>query len=236
MARIHNIHADGSWRYSGKHEKYPVQPGETWQVGKHLFICADVENTQLEIIDGHTTTFMYADPPYSGGVARSYRTKAGIDGDKGREVNFRNLIQSIIKPASVNRTVAYLETGVKSIGSLETAVLETGAKITGKWDITFYGSKPAVLIAADFRESPAADHPDFTGKDDADTPSIAIQHWKQTNPDGRVTDSCAGRGLTARSAEAHGYRSLNVELSPFRMAEALDSVSVLAGIPAERIL
>ena len=229
----HNIADDGSWQYSGKHADYPVRPGDVWKVDRHLFVCSDAEQDQQPWtragVRTESVTFVYADPPYSAGIARSYRRKAGIDGGTSAPVDFPVLIGRFVSAARLAGTVAYLEAGVKTVDQVADACTHVGAKITGRWNITFYGKQPACLIAADFRPDPAADHPDFEGADDEHTPAIAIAHWAKTHPNGTVLDPCSGRGLTSRSADAGGYRSVNLELSQYRIAEALHRLHKVTG-------
>lgn len=239
MVTRHNIANDGTWRYSGKHTDYPVEPGDVWIVGRHRFVCGDMEADPQPWRDADVFTreiaCVYADTPYTAGLARSYRTKAGVDGGPGRTVDYDHLIARFVAAAQDARTVAYVETGVKSGDKVADVGARLGAEITGRWNITFYKTKPAVLLAVDFRDDPADDHPDFEGVDDDHTPLLAIEHWKRRQPYGFILDPCSGRGLTARSAQQAGYQSVNIELSPFRMAEALHSVAQLAGITPERI-
>ena len=233
MVKIHNIGEDGSWHYSGKHKSFPVEAGDIWQVGEHLFICGDIEgSTRIdEVIMADPPTLVYADPPWGAGLARSYRTKAGVDNGAGRSVDFHNLIQSLLIPAKAYKTIAYVENGVREERVLKEILLGMGAKITGQWAITYYKTKPAVLYAADFRDNPINDHPDFTGLDDEHTPAVALRNREK----GVVLDPCAGRGLTARTAQMLGWKSINHELSPFRMAEALDSMKRMTDLPVKRV-
>lgn len=230
----HNIAKDGTWRYTNKHLEIPVAPGETWKVGNHLFVCGDIEgrSTLNTVLEQTPPTLIYADPPWGAGLARSYRTKAGVDNGSGRPVDYNALIHSLISPARQAQTVAYVENGVRQEKALLNTLRSMGAEITGRWDITYYGTKPAILVAADFRESPAADHPDFNGLDDGDTPRVALCH----RPIGTVLDPCAGRGLTARSAETAGWKSVNHELSPYRLAEAIASIASMTGLTPERVI
>lgn len=240
MVNRHNIAADGSWRYTGQHDSFPIAPGEVWAVDRHLFVCADAERQEqpwtLAGVRTETIAFVYADPPYSAGIARSYRTKAGVDGGKGAPVDYPNLIQQFVAAARLNETVAYVESGVKTVDQVADACQAVGAEITGRWNISFYGKEPARLIAADFRPQPVNDHPDFEGVDDDDTPALAVAHWARRRPNGLVLDPCAGRGLTARTAQQSGYRSVNVELSPYRLAEAIASVARLTGTNPIRVV
>jgi len=235
--KIHNIAEDGSWRYSGKHKDIPVQPGDIWRVGEHIFVCGDIEGDQASsplstLLKSHPPTLIYADPPWGSGLARSYRTKAGSDNGSGRAVDFPNLIRSLLLPAKTYKTVAYVENGVREERVLKETLIEMGATITGHWNTTYYKTKPAILYAADFRPVPQTDHPDFTGVDDEYTPLMALRH----HPVGTVLDPCAGRGLTARTAQTLGWKSINHELSPYRMAEALDSIFRMTDQPIERVL
>jgi len=227
MAR-HLINADGSWRYTGAIDKFPVVEGDVWAVdtraGQHFFVCGDLEGgTPLfDVLKGNRPHLMYVDPPYNSGVARSYRTKAGVD---VRAVDIVELWSAALGPAAQYRILAYVETGVAQREALRRLGVEMGAVVSGDWDITYYRKKPAALLAIDFRLDPDEGHPDFAGMDDEHTPLAALK-YHQT---GRVLDPCAGRGLTARAAFEAGWESVSHELSPFRLAEALKQFSLISG-------
>jgi len=223
-----------SYKYTNKHELYPVEVHDIWKVGNHYFLCSDAEDTatnnQLlkELLKEQPPTLMYADPPWGESNAATFRTKAGVD--RGIK-NYDLLIESFLTPAIENNLLCYMENGRKWEQRAVNIVGKIGGQVTGSWEITYYRNKPCVLIAADFRETPESDHPEFSGLDDEDTPTLALQ----SRPVGTVYDPCSGRGLTARSAEKQGWHSVNRELSVWRMAEAMHSVSQLNGLEPERI-
>lgn len=228
MAR-HLIALDGSWRYTGAVERFPVVAGDVWQadtgLGRHLFVCGDLEEqTPLySVLTEAVPQLMYVDPPYNSGVASSYRTKAGVS---RRRVPIPHLWASTFASAAQYRILAYVETGVAQRPELRKLAVEMGAVISGDWDITYYRKNPAVLIAVDFRSAWSEDHPDFTGLDDMDTPLVALKHHAA----GVVVDPCAGRGLTSRAAFEAGWESVSHELSPFRLAEALEQFTQISGV------
>lgn len=221
-----NVAPDGTWRYGDAHDTYPVASGEVWQVGDHWFVCGDLEEDRhLEAVFSHAPqpTLMYVDPPWNSGNARSFRTKAGVDGQQGRTVDMRNLLRHVLAPAKTLRLLAFVETGRRDEGGLRNVINDMGGVPGERWDITYYRSKPAVLMAADFRPNPTPDYPDFSGVDDEHTPTVALNAY----PTGCVIDTCGGRGLTARTAHHNGWASISHELSPYRMAEAIQSVASL---------
>ena len=219
------------WKYSGGHDKYPVAAGQIWRVGNHLFLCGDLESDSLldNALRTQTPSLIYVDPPWNNGNGRSFRTKAGVDGEQGRAVDIATLIRLAIKPAADNHLLAFVEGGRKESAMVSKIIEDMGGVVGHIWNITYYGEKPCVVFAADFRSSPINDYPNLEGMDDELTPYAVLNHYKPE----LVLDTCAGRGLTARSAERLGLKSITHELSPYRMAEAIQSVVALTGLKAE---
>ena len=211
-----------AYLYTNAIKEFPVKAGEVWGCANAIFVCGDLEeDSRLEdVLTDYPCDMMYVDPPWGAGVASTYRTKAGV---QRRQVNANNLYQRIVEPARVRQQLAYVETGIRQRKWLLGLLNDLGAQVT-VWDTTYYGNKPSVLAAADWRPEPTG-LPNFTGLDDEDTPLVAIKAHKP----GRVLDPCGGRGLTARAAWQAGTASLLHELSPYRMAEALKAMLALTG-------
>lgn len=220
------------WDYSGAIYDYPVEPGDVWQQGDHIFICGDLEGESPldEILDANPLTLLYVDPPWGNSMATSYRTKARADGDKGRPARLEHLLPEVIRPAARFGLDAYIETGIKEQDTVETAIRSLGGTVTGVHNITYYYKHPGLLVGATFNQDEEHVGISFDGLDDDDTPTHAMTHYGT----GCVLDTCAGRGLTARSAQVRGWRSINHELSPYRMAEAMKSVQQLSGLEPEK--
>ena len=115
---------------------------------------------------------------------------------------------------------------------IEDLIVSMGGTVGMTWPITYYRTKPCVVIAADFRANPVFDYPNLTGLDDDFTPGKVMEKYRPN----LILDTCAGRGLTARTAESLGIGSLTHELSPYRMAEAIKSLVKVnpALIPAKQ--
>lgn len=215
------------WEYSGAHKKYPVKAGDTWKLGQHTFLCGDLEGDSplWEKLSTMTPDLVYVDPPWNNGNARSFRTKAGVDGEQGRTVDFVSLLKIVLRPSVAFNALTFIEAGKREQNIVKGIIEDLGGVVGATWEILYYKRSPCILIAADFRLNPQNDYPNFTGLDDEDTPDLAIQHYKPS----LVLDPCAGRGGTARAAELAGVASLTHELSPYRMAEALQSVVAISG-------
>lgn len=228
------------WNYANDHGlDYPVQRGDRWTVAGHEFLCHDLEAASQwpAVVAERRPALAYTDPPWNAGNARSFRTKAGVDGEFGRQVDMNNLLKAILSPLRDLGLLAYVETGKRDEKALSTLITGLGGTVTGRWGITYYGRKPAVLVAADFRPTPNEIHPDLNGLDDDDTPGAVfafhLAHGLLREGD-VVVDPCAGRGLTAASAHCRGLRSLNNELHPNRVSSALAKIVDLSNLQPER--
>ncbi len=65
-------------RYEEVLKKYPVQPGDIWQLGKHRLLCGDsrVRSDVLRLLDGATPHLMVTDPPYGVEYDPNWRNEA----------------------------------------------------------------------------------------------------------------------------------------------------------------
>lgn len=224
-----NIAEDGSWRYTNAHEQYPVQANEVWCVGEHTFVCGDLQapnrlqETLLQVeAEQGPTSLIYTDPPWNAGNAASFRTKAGVT---KRQVDMNDLLTAVLEPARSRGLLAFMEGGVKQQAMVNGLVKSLGGYVGDNWDITYYKKKPCFILAADFRDEPVNDYPDLTGLDDDDTPRAVLEHYASAFGGSKlVVDPCGGRGLTTRTAAQCGWKAVTSELSPYRMAEAIDSV------------
>ena len=219
------------WTYPKDHgEDYPVQVNDHWRIAGHDYHCHDLEatSTWATIVAQRQPKMAYTDPPWNSGNAKSFRTKAGVDGPTGRDVDIQQLLTAILTPLRDLKILAYVETGLRDEKGLSTLVTTLGGVTSGVWQITYYGRRPCVVIAADFRDTPNEDHPNLKGMDDEDTPLAVFQHHLATGtlqPGDLIVDPCAGRGLTAYSAQRAGLLALTNELHPNRVSSALAKVA-----------
>lgn len=220
-----------NWTYPKDHgEDYPVNVNDHWQLAGHDYYCHDLEATSTwsSIVKQRQPKMAYTDPPWNSGNAKSFRTKAGVDGPNGRDVDINHLLTAILTPLKDLRILAYVETGLRNEKGLSTLVSALGGECSGVWRITYYRRRPCLLFAADFRIAPNEDHPDLTGMDDEQTPLTVFRHHLETGtlqPGDLIVDPCAGRGLTAISAHSAGLRALTNELHPNRVSSALAKVA-----------
>ena len=78
----------------------PVQHGDIWRVGDHLFGCGDIEEgsvlAQLLRL-ARPLTLVYADPPWTSANATSYRTMSGAE--RSRKADWRAVFRRALAPA-----------------------------------------------------------------------------------------------------------------------------------------
>ncbi len=222
-----------SWVYTADGgESYPVQPGDLWTVGRHALLCGDVEAGAVErllSLSDLTPALAYVDLPYRASDARAYRTKAGVDGGKGRPVDYGALVRAALRPIAALGCPIYAETGLSSIESVWEAGALIGADLSAAWTITYYGDKPAGLLVMN---ALSCDLPSLEGVDDERTPALAIE--AHTSPGDAVIDPMMGRGLTAVSAARLGRVALGVELHPARLSVTLAKLADLLDVEPVR--
>ena len=124
------------WKYGDAGDRYPVQPGEMWQVGGHRFLCADLEALKAPVYTAQPDV-VYVDPPWNASAAKSYRTKAGLRSDE--KVDFYDLfIPAMIRQIRHCKGSVFCETGIKSARRLSEVFVAHGARELNRWDIRYF--------------------------------------------------------------------------------------------------
>lgn len=208
------------WLYGESGDRFPVEMGDIVAVGdRHTLACGDLERDHgLTMADEYgPPDLTYVDLPYNEAVAKSYRTKAGLD----NELDYSNFLKSAAWTLSMTEGEVFVEVGVENAERVRDVLQNTGAEVPYIYNVTYYGTEPAALVHGSYTGRPDP-LPDLQGADDEDTPSIAIE--ARTDPGDIVFDPCMGRGLTAVSAHELGRQSLGLELHPRRLAVTIEKV------------
>lgn len=197
--------------YGAEGKAFPVGPGQVWQCGEHVFHCG-----QLHDFPGGPIAMdvVYCDPPWNDSLLRSFHTKAGYERPGYGWLDIYKLIIAKLYVVPV-----WLEGGVAQTDEIM-GILP--GPVTAKWDITYYKTRPAILVYSG-HEEPWCDP---LGMDDEDTPGFVLERHPRR---GVVCDPCAGRGTTALAAERAGWRSITNELNPARVSAALARMQKLTG-------
>lgn len=220
------------WTYGKEGNAYPVKPGQVWKTGEHVFVCSDLLASkqlvsvidQLEI----TPTLIYTDPPWNQSNVSSFRTKAGLS---RTEDSYLDLYKMIGLLAQRYRVPVFAEGGTRQVKAVQ-SVLPGAHRATAP--ITYYRKHPAVLHYAGDEPISSYLQGRLNSKDDDHTPGIVLGLTHQGHF-GVVLDPCAGRGLTARTAEKTGWTSITNELSPWRMSVAMHRLHKASGLTPERV-
>jgi hypothetical protein len=208
-------------------EHYPVQPGDWWRVGPHTFLCGDAEAGDAErVAAAHPPGAIWTDPPWSAGQAGMYRTIAGA----GREVEFRVLIGRLAKTWSKCPGPVWAVCGLPTVDQVRDVLVRRGAEITGYWLLR--APPQCCLIQAVF-----ADGPDLVPAIPRDTTfEQTAALCLATLPAGTVvSDYCCGLGAAPVAAAQAGLTFAGMELSPGRMARALQRTSEVTGDQPHRV-
>jgi hypothetical protein len=218
--------------YGDAGDRYPVEVGDVWQIGKHILACGDLEmGAGVEFlatyVRGGRPDVSFVDPPWNAGNARSFRTKAGV----GRAVNFYRLISKVLETLAKSRRDVFIEMGVSECDNVRARLEEYGARLLDTWDITYYRKNPCRLLWGTFTGQAYPRLLDCNRLDDeVATPKVIAAAAGRGDI---VFDPCMGRGLSAVSALRAGATAAGLELNPRRLAVTIDKLASL-GAGAER--
>lgn len=208
------------WVYGDSGDRFPVERGDIVAVGdEHTLACGDLEEDHgLTIAKEYgPPQLAYVDLPYNEAVAKSYRTKAGLD----NSVDYSSFLKAAAWTLSMTEREVFVEVGTENADRVRQALESTGAEVPYIYNITYYDTEPAALVHGSYSGRPDP-IPEMQGSDDEETPGIAIE--ERTEPGELVFDPCMGRGLTAESAQELGRRSLGLELHPRRLAVTIEKL------------
>lgn len=215
-------------------DRWQPELGDVFAVGPHIVGCCDLETGQVHTLaeDYGPFEMVYTDPPWGPGVARAFRTKAGVDGDQGAKVDWGRFEALTVDLIVSNCPWAWIEMGNNQAQSLIDAFTDAGATILGRWAMVARespnGHSMVVVSFGDLR-LPAAVN--YNGVDSRVMPGLAIADAGATS----VFDPFCGLGCTAMHAIRHGAHFVGAELAPRRMAETMSVLSALTGDEPELI-
>jgi hypothetical protein len=207
------------WTYGEEGSAYPVRPGELWSCGSHVFRCLDLE--QENLLKGTLGSWApcrvaYIDPPWTDSLATGFRTKAG-DPHKVELSGFLERLIRALDWAGVEHLG--IEMGMARHLTLDLLLKRDGWELD--WYPIIYGPLRPAMFAYAARPGITRPYlPVLQGLSDDHTPYAWLKEVGRDQD--IVLDLCAGRGLTALSAQDRGMGSRNVELHPHRMSAALE--------------
>lgn len=202
-------------------EKFPIEAGEVWIVGPHHFLCGDLEAGDFEKLHCPPADLVYCDPPWGPGIAKIFRTKAGVPNPNLDYPQFLASLGDIFR--RYVRGEVWLDMGCRWIDLLDKIMAQSGARTLGIYE-TFYGrpSRPARLWRGAFVNS---NFPLVEGKGPTGLSGEKIAEWIFNfcaQPGGIVIDPCIGLGMTARFAHRYGMICYGMELHPRRLAVTIE--------------
>jgi hypothetical protein len=210
--------SNSKWKYGDSWEKYPIKPGQVWEEEKtgSLFLVYDIMKGRPGVM--FPSGMVYCDPPWNLGNVNSFITKNNSVKYIDEFSMFYKKLFSVIW--WYNPSVCFLEIGKQHLPDFEKEMNNLFPSVQ-TWEITYYKKNPCYLIRGGILPTDF----DFTGKDDSETPFLAIQNEGCSC----VADFCTGRGLTAISAFRQGKQFVGTELNKRRLAVAIDKIAQLGG-------
>lgn len=212
------------------HQLYPVEPGDVWRVGNGVYVCGDIEEGYLDILDGYLPEpidLIYSDPPWNAGNARWWRTHAGVE--LGRTVDWEAFYDRILDFISGHAPQhVFLEMSVANTPWLTDRSAKYGLAHSGSEAWTCYYGAPVNVGNGEARVrrpnsllhfGPFLPGLNPEGMRGSEMTRHVFGHAHVFG--GTAIDPCIGKGMTARIAHEFGMTSCGLELSPERLAVTL---------------
>jgi len=221
------------WMYGHFWEEHPILEREIWEIGNNRLCVADIIKDKEAIIKNffirnEHIDLSYIDPPWNSSNLNAFYTKAG---KKETRDEIKNLLIAMIEILIWRHIpINYIEMGKQKLELLTKIIEERGGIVTNIWEVTYYRINPSRLVRFVLDRGKSKCNIDFTGKDDDETPIMAIAGEKCDS----VLDLCTGRGLTGRTAHQLGKRFFGVELNKRRLAVLIDYY-IKAGLKINKI-
>ena len=198
---------------------FDVRQGQTWKADSHQMTCADilaVDDDDIADLTGLSDRpMLYCDPPWNAGNARSFRTKAGVDGKQGQAVDFMAIYRRVIVLMNRCALGGVIEAGIRQAPGIAEEIRTISGRLASLVPGTYYRRAPMMYLVATVRAEEVAAV--LSGMDDEDAPRAVIRLLRPTV----VVDPCFGRGLTAVSCAAEGVTFRGMELNPYRVSVTL---------------
>lgn len=209
--------------------QYPVQYGDVWAAGHHVFLCGDVERDDLLTLTAllpTTPLFAYSIPPW--GNMKYWETKNGESVDP--EVFWSRYCAGV---SSSETRCMFVEQGLDEYEPLLKHAQRMGwPPLRDQWEVR-YGSKKQprpnqLFMFSDYRVRSCNPH-GLSGEE------MTRHIFSEVADAGDIVlDPCIGLGMTARIAHEFGMRCWGMEISPSRLSRTLEWLEQ-SGYPIERI-
>ena len=231
----------GRWHYGDAGDRIPVDYGDLWRVGPHIFACGDLQRDSFDrlwnIVGRPDVT--YVDPPWDASNLGNFRTKARTR----KKGDFRDFLRDLVRHLSVTQLLVASEMGLKTTLLLEQEVSRNRGVVLDRFEFNSHGRHAKfranlVLWTYGKPESlrddvkPEAARP-MHGESGLATPGLFIDAFTETGA--LVYDPCTGQGLIPTAAVERGRLACGNELHPRRLAVTLDKLAALTGEKPEKI-
>lgn len=224
------------WKYGGHHEKHPIERGDIWAVGPHLFSVCDVEAGDAAALCKARPEFVadhqYTDPPWDKGNARAFRTKAIKGGTplEDRPVDFfGSLIPKFVHLSSLVRGSIGFEMGKEHVDqTVEMLRVATGRDVVST-QIIYHRKFPCMLIGVGLKSGIER----YSNIDDAITPLMFVE--TETAPGESVSDFCVGLGTTPWACAKAGRLFRGSDLNKHRVASSMARIAEMIGEQPKKV-
>jgi hypothetical protein len=208
-------------QHGDRARQFPVQVGDVWQIGDHIFCCSDLMDsfTFETLLEHYPPAVVYTDPPWGQGLANTFRTKAGL---AHATYSWKDIYHRVAQLGHRYDAPVWVEGSEisREFGAPVPSLISRPDGPTQRryWTISYMGGKAAGLFYAG-----AVPPPELTDL----LPGFKGVRQVLSYYSGRVMDACSGLGGIALEAAKLGLPSINNELNPWRMSVALSQMSEL---------
>lgn len=207
------------WNYDGSWDRYPIKPGERWNVGGNSIVAQ--WDIMQPLPSWMRAEVVFVDPPWGLGNLNTFYTKAQRTDKHGSYTPFVDAVfRSLV---NTHAHTAYIEMGVKYAGDIQKR-LEALFPVVQSWNVVYYKKHPCVILRGGQRATAA----NYTGMDEMDVIGAVAANEEYNT----IADFCMGRGGVGVAAFKAGRRFVGTELNPKRLACLLTKVVALGGTVA----
>ena len=203
---------------------YPVRPGDVWGVGRHRFVCGDIETGDRPAgVRSLNGGIILTDPPWTTSLASGFRTRAGAPGRTDIR-SFFGAWAELVTTLRADHLWVVMSGLTQRL--MEHELRARGCALHRRWNWKY--ASPGLDPFWSVWSLPGRPPPPLYGFDPPDTMGFTegcgpiLELYRKGHA---VIDPCVGLGAAARAAIAAGQTFTGMELGSHRLSATLAAAS-----------